>query len=563
MRKHGLFLILLLAGVLSFAQNFDVYLARLDYYTKADVVRSRDSMQIWDWLKSHASSRDKDFAYVAWCDHDGNFMSDVSSSSNVADKDFWKAIMLEGKDEFVAGPVYSDDAMENVFYVCQSAKVFGSTVGFFCAVVRNSTVTAAAGADELNAAETEKVDSETTLESASEEEDSGVESGFFGLGDREKNISIFGKKIGFYQLSFCLMSFISSFMVILFVLASADYKKQIGKLKTENGKLRIENGEGKAETGELRIENGELKTESGEGKTENGKRKIQNGELRVENGEVKVESGKGKVENGEGKTESGKRKIENEEWKIESEELKEGIENRDLRGVVEALSEKKRGAEAELLAVVEERKRMKTELSELASENERISEALRAAEEKCVMAEREISVLSNKLRESESENARKDEDIFALKAKIEAMSENSAKIGSSFVVLEEKAQSGIEKQGAVNEQIYEIERESKALQEANSVISGIAEMTNLLAMNAEIEAAHAGEAGKGFSVVVNEIRRLAEDSGEQSRRIGEQLSKITRTIEEIVSSSKLASDALEDVFREIDCTNKIVKERVF
>ena len=549
MRKHGLFLFLLVVGVFSFAKDFDVYLARLDYYTKADVVRSRDSMQIWDWLKSHASSRDRDFAYVAWCDHDGNFMSDVSSSSNVADKDFWRAIMLEGRDEFVAGPVYSDDAMENVFYVCQAAKAFGSTVGFFCAVVRNSTVTVAAGADELNAAETEKADSETTLESASEEEDSGVESGFFGLGDREKTISIFGKKIGFYQLSFCLMSFISSFMVILFVLASADYKKQIGKLKTENGKLRIENEEGRIESGELRIENEEGKIESGEGK-------IQNGELRVENGEVKVESEKGKVENGNGKIESGKRKIENEEWKIESEELKEKSENRDLRGVVEALSDEK--------SVFEEKmERMKVEFSALVEESERKSEILRGTEEKCVMAEREISVLSNKLRESESENARKDDELCALKAKTEAMSENSAKIGDSFVVLEEKAQSGIEKQGAVNEQIYEIERESKALQEANSVISGIAEMTNLLAMNAEIEAAHAGEAGKGFSVVANEIRRLAEDSGEQSRRIGEQLSKITRTIEEIVSSSKLASDALEDVFKEIDCTNKIVKERVF
>ncbi|MBR1714414.1 MAG: hypothetical protein IJ717_05665 [Treponema sp.] len=552
MRKHGLFLILMLAGVLSFAENFDVYLARLDYYTKADVVRSRDSMQIWDWLKSHASSRDADFAYVAWCDHDGNFMSDVSSSSNVADKDFWKAIMLEGKDSFVSGSVYSDELMENVFYVCQAAKMYGNAVGFFCAVVRNSTVKASFAA-EIPIGENP---SGSAAEKADDETSTGIDSAVGSDSEKEKTISIFGKEIGLYQLSFCLMSLISSFMVILFVLASADYKKQIGKLKTENGKLRIENGEGGVENGELKTESGELRTESGEGKTENGKRKIQNGELRVENGERKTESGKGKIENGERKIESGKGKFENEEWKIESEELKEESESRDLRGVVEALSAQKRDFEREI-------ERMKAEFSELVAESERKSEALRATEEKCVMAEREISVLSNKLRESESESARKDDELCALKAKTEAMSENSAKIGSSFVVLEEKAQSGIEKQGAVNEQIYEIERESKALQEANSVISGIAEMTNLLAMNAEIEAAHAGEAGKGFSVVANEIRRLAEDSGEQSRRIGEQLSKITRTIEEIVSSSKLASDALEDVFREIDCTNKIVKERVF
>ncbi len=533
MRKHGLFLIFFILGSIVFPQNFDVYLAHLDFYTKADVVRSRDSTQIWDWLKSHASAREDCFAYVAWCDSDGNFFSDVSTSKNVSDQDFWKAIFLENKDNFVSESTYSDDAMENVFYVCQAAKAFGSTVGFFCAVVRNSTVAAAAGADELNAAETEKADSETTLESASEEEDSGVESGFFGLGDREKTISIFGKKIGFYQLSFCLMSFISSFMVILFVLASADYKKQIGKLKTENGKLRLENEEGKAESGELRIENGEGKIESGEGKIDN--RKL-------------------RIENGEGEIESGKRKIENEEWKIESEELKEESENRDLRGVVEALSDEKRAFE-------EKMERMKAEFSALVAESDRKSEALRGIEEKCVMVEREISVLSNKLRESESENARKDDELCALKAKTEAMGENSAKIGESFEVLTEKAQSGVEKQGAVNEQIYEIERESKALQEANSVISGIAEMTNLLAMNAEIEAAHAGEAGKGFSVVANEIRRLAEDSGEQSRRIGVQLSKITSTIEEIVASSKLASDAFSEVFNEINTASDIVKFR--
>ena len=93
-----------------------------------------------------------------------------------------------------------------------------------------------------------------------------------------------------------------------------------------------------------------------------------------------------------------------------------------------------------------------------------------------------------------------------------------------------------------------IAEESGSLMEASSVIQHIASQTNLLAMNAAIEAAHAGEAGKGFAVVADEIRKLAEDSATQGKTITATLKTLSGEIETLSASSKTVEEKFNAIF---------------
>ncbi len=173
---------------------------------------------------------------------------------------------------------------------------------------------------------------------------------------------------------------------------------------------------------------------------------------------------------------------------------------------------------------------------------------------------RNVRVIKEHLLEQAQSVATISSSVTQMTANIGSVADTAEKARGSAELLTQKSQQGRESIQNAIETMVAIQKSSAEVQNFVNIIRNLASQTNLLSMNAAIEAAHAGEFGQGFAVVAEEVRNLAESSAQSARNIQQHIEEMIVTIEAGVKTINSAGESFMEISRGVEETANFVGE---
>ena len=538
---------------LAIANKMNEYMEQMRFYTDADVIASGDDALIVAWLRNHVSSRRAFFSSILYVDKNGHGYKDTGGETTVTNADFFTAIMQHQKNEYVDNPSVDPDTGKTVFHVSRAAKVNGKIHGVFVATVSVETLQYMISYIRLGETGYASIIANDGRVIAHHDSSYVLKTNLFNSPKESivklaRTIVEGGNGYGWTDLidGTAGKNFVTYTPIAntpwFFVLSIKD--SQVYQTGNALRSLMLIAGMGICAVLFIMcilVTGGFLKPLIIVVKSING----------IASGSADLTSRISIHSNNEiGAVVRGFNKF-TEKLQTIVKEIKQSENNLVIVG-----DELRYCAQDTSTAIAQI-------LSHISSMNERIAHQVDDVDRTVAS----ISEISGSIQLVEQMIEMQSAGVVQASTAIKEMVENIRSVNQSveqmagaFTNLEQKAVDGASKQVAVNDRIAQIENESQMLQEANTSIANIAAKTNLLAMNAAIEAAHAGEAGKGFSVVADEIRKLSETSSKQSKTIGTQLQKIKESINSVVAASAQSSEAFNSVVDGIKATDEIVHQ---